>query len=101
MKTVQPLNSAPHGRFRSQPTSLQLPVQLHGQLFRIGSTTIVETKKSRLSRLGIQLPEKKAPSALTGRELRKADELASEFIFFFTPKKSEDPWKGLDSGNAF
>ena len=41
-KTVQYLISAPNGRCRIHRTTLQLPVQLPGQLFRIGSTTTVE-----------------------------------------------------------
>jgi hypothetical protein len=58
-------------------------------------------KKSRLSRLGIELPEKKAPAALTEEEQRKADELASEFKSFLTVEKSEDFWKSFGSENSF
>jgi hypothetical protein len=48
--------------------------------------------------LGIPKAEKRE---LTEEERKKADELAAEFSNFSTPKKSEDSWKGLDSGSAF
>jgi hypothetical protein len=58
-------------------------------------------KKSRLSRLGIELPEKKGPAALTEKQQRNAEELASEFSTFSTVKKSEDFSKGFSSERSF
>ena len=55
-------------------------------------------RKSQLEQLGIPKSGKKE---LTEDEQRKVDELASEFSSFLTPKKSDDLWKGLDSGSAF
>ena len=55
-------------------------------------------RKSRLEQLGIPKPERRE---LTEDEQKKADELASEFSSFLTPKKSDDFWSGLDSGSAF
>jgi len=60
-------------------------------------------RKSRLEQLGIPKPERRKPERreLTEEEQKKADELASEFSSFLTPKKSDDFWSGLDSGSAF
>ena len=54
--------------------------------------------KSIYEQLGIPKPEKRD---LTEEERRKADELVAEFSKFSTPEKSEDFWKGMDSGSAF
>jgi hypothetical protein len=57
-----------------------------------------QKRKSRLEQLGIPKPEKRE---LTEEERRRVDEFAAQFSKFLSPEKSEDLWKGLDSGSAF